>query len=617
MLGRSFVDRFRSAQRSGGPLALFAEDEAGFLAAVTEEPDALEQALDEAIAAPAAPIAELLPGSFASAACTRDGGVVVCDERFASWLAAWSIEDGGVVPPDETAPRLALLVKDDTGRPVAVASGCAAACRGWPLSPDVRRAIDNGTAYYALLAFRPVEDGIQRAASALRFTGAETRLVAALAETGNLKDAAMRVGIAYESARKLVAGAMAKAGAPRQTELVRAVLHVAAGELLPPSGIDRLFADLFALTLRQARIARGIAHGLTRADVAVTLGVSEHAVKTDLKLVYLACAIEHAVDLARVVAEVEALAGLATACDVMISTGAAEAEPLRLIPRRWADGRIAFADHGPADGVPLVIVHASATGRSISPRLIAALQAEGLRPIAFDRAGFGLTDWVEVCPYKALTHDLDDLLEAIGAGPAVLLVRGVPGAAVTAASVLPDRIAGAVVLNPDPPVEFDRRRRGMMGAGRALFFDRPWLGEKMATLLSQRTSAVAIERLLRQSVAGSAIDLAVLDDPAELGAMIRSLRQCALGMRGFLGDMRTQSSRMRATPIADGSHWTLVVGERDPLYYFPLSEDYWRSTLPGVRIDRIPDGGRWLHATHSAVVARACRAVAERSCLLS
>ncbi len=613
MRASRFLDRFRTAQRDGTSLLAFADDSDGFLDAVIHEPEALGEAIDEALAAPVAPIAELVPGSFASAACDRDGHIVIADASFSDWLDTWSTADASLAPPSRTSAHLALLVKDDSGRPVAVASGGAAAVKGWPITADVRRALDRGEAEFALLAFRPADAGIGRAARAHRFTPAETRLVSALAETGNLRDAAAALGIGYETARKLVASAMTRAGAARQTELIREVLRIAAGELAPPSGIDRLFGDLFGLTLRQAMIARGIAHGHMRAEVARSLNISDHAVKSDLKAVFVACGVEYAVDLARVVAEVDALAGLAAACDIVLSAGVAEAEPLRLIARAWTSGRIAVADHGPPEGVPVLLVHATSLARAISPRLIAALQARGMRPIAFDRAGFGLSDAVDACPYRALSHDVDELCATLELGPVLLLSRGVPGATVTAAGVLPDRVVGGVLLNPDPPVELDQRRKGMMGAARALFYDRPWLAERMARLLSQRTSEAAIAKLMRQSVAESPIDLGVLDDPAELAALVRGGRQCALGMRGFLADMQAQSEGKRATPLNDGSNWTILVGERDPLYAFDPTERYWRKTLPGVTVERIAEGGRWLHATHSAQVADALLTLARRA----
>jgi pimeloyl-ACP methyl ester carboxylesterase len=162
------------------------------------------------------------------------------------------------------------------------------------------------------------------------------------------------------------------------------------------------------------------------------------------------------------------------------------------------------------------------------------------------------------------------------------------------------------LLGPDPPAELDRNRSGLMGAGRALFYDRPWLAEGVAKLLSQRTSSASIGKLMRESVAGSPVDLAALDDPEEMATIVRAGRQCALGMRGFLNETLTQGGGGRAVALPDGSGWTIVYGEQDPLYTFEHAREHWQATLPGVRLVPVEQGGRYLHLTHGALVAQLC-----------
>ena len=252
-------------------------------------------------------------------------------------------------------------------------------------------------------------------------------------------------------------------------------------------------------------------------------------------------------------------------------------------------------------------------GRSISLRFIAQLQARGLRPIIFDRAGYGLTDFVEGDPYRTVTHDLADILDALNCPTALILSRGLASGAVTAAAALPERIVGGVLLGPDPPAELDRMRSGMMGAGRALFYDRPWLADGLARLLSRRTSSESIARLMRESVAGSPVDLAALDDPEEMAIIARAGRQCALGMRGFLNETLTQGSGARAVPLPDGSAWTIAYGTEDPLYRFEDAAAHWNATLPGAAIVPVEKGGRFLHLTHGETIAGLCADVLKRT----
>lgn len=585
---------------------LFADDVEGFSAAITETPDAFAEAIDLAVSRVEGSTAELIHGSFASAACDASGSILVADESFRGWLGGADPMASFVRPIRDGEPHLSMIAQDRSGRPVAIASGDTRAAASWPLADEVRAALASGKAGYALVAFRPDQAGWLRAARAHGFTRSEARLISALAREGELRAAASASGITYETARKIVASAMAKSGASRQTDLVREAMRIAAGDLRAPGNIDRLFADLFDLTMRQARVAHGIAAGGTRTDVAAALRMSEHAVKSDLKTVYVACGVESAVDLTRIVSEVDALAGLATACDIVFSVGRADNEPLRLIPRSWAPGRIAVADHGPDSGFPVVIIQANTMGRAISLPFIADLQAQRLRPIIFDRAGYGLTDYVEGDPYRSVTHDLEDVLDALECEQALLLSRGLAAGTVTAAAALPERIVGGVLLGPDPPVELDRNRSGMMGAARAIFYDRPWLSESVARLLSRRTSSEAIERLMRESVASSQVDLDALDRPEEMATIVRAGRQCALGMRGFLNEMLTQSGGGRAMPLADGSNWAIVHGRHDPLYQFEDSRAHWEAVLPGVRLVPLEDGGRYLHLTHGKLVAEIC-----------
>lgn len=600
-----FLERFRNIERSASPLSLFADDAEGFAAAVEEDPVGLGEALEVAARRIEGSTADVVAGSFASAACDADGRIVVAETSFRNWLGIDDEVQAAVRPPSRGEPHLVLVIKDRSGRPAAIASGDRAAAARWPLDDAVREALEAGRAAFAVLAFRPDAAGWSRAARAHGLTPAESRLVAALATSGDLQEAAAQVGIAYETARKLLASAMDRTGSARQTDLVRTVMRLAAGDLRTPGNVDRLFAELFALTLRQAQVARILAGGVTRSQAARAMGISEHAVKADLKHVYVACGVASAVDLARIVAEVDALAGLSTACDIVIDHGT-EPDHLRIVPRQWAPGHIAVVDHGPRGGAPVVILHSTTMGRAISARFVAALQAAGLRPIIFDRAGFGLTDFIEGDPFRTFARDAEAVLDALDCPTAILLSRAMAMSAVTAAALLPERFTGGVLLNPEPPAALDRKLRGMMGAARTIFYRQPWLAERVARLLSQRTDSESIAKLMRESVAGSEVDLRVLEDPEELAIAVRSGRQCALGMRGFLNELTWHASGNVAAPLVSGLRWSILHGECDPLFDFSDGEPYWRETLPGVRAECVSGGGRYLHLTHPTHIADAC-----------
>ncbi len=600
----AFLDRFRRADRDDALLDILVDDHDGLFAAIAEAPDDVLAAATAAVAR-AGPPADPHADSFASAACDGDGRVIVADRRFREWL-------GGVDPLAAVVraiaadrPSVSAIADDASGRPVAVAAATLAVARRWPLAADVRAALDGGRCSFAVIAFRPDGSAWDQAARAYGLSRQESRLAAELARRGELKAAALATGVAYETARKLVASAMRKTGSARQTDLVRRILAAAAGDVRTPEGSMRLFADLFGLSLRQASLAQAVAHGATRDVAAHSVGASSESAKAELKIVFQACGVANAVDLARIAAEVDALAGLATACSVEIAPRgeATDPEPLRLIARQRAPGRIAVTDHGPPRGRPLLMFHAAVGGRHQPRRLVAALQFAGWRPIAFDRPGFGLTDMIagarpDRCPFVEAGRDAAEIAEALGLDRLTLFGRTASAATLAAAAAMPDRIAGGILVAPDPPAHLDQRHAGMMGRGKALFFGSPTLATAFAGILSRRTSSAQIARMQRHSVAGSAIDEAAIDDPETCADIVRASRQAALGMQGFLAELQAHGRGARPTPLADGRQWRVLAGARDPLYDFGPCAGFWRETLPGAGIEMVADGGRWLHLTH-------------------
>lgn len=602
----AFLERFRTADREDALLDAMAEDAEGLMAAIAEEPDALLAAA-QAASHVQGPPADLHPESFASAACDALGRLVVADARFAEWLGALQPMAAVVSQVMAGRPFVSAIADDRSGRPVAVAAAARAAALRWPLAPDVRAALASGAADYAVIAYRPSGGAWDQAAQAFGLTRQETRLATALAMSGDLRAAATQTGIAYETARKLMQTAMRKVGVTRQAGLVQRVLAAAAGDLRAPDALAPLVAEVFAITMRQARLALTVAQGAQREEAGAVLGMSAHAVKSEMKVVFQACGVASAVDLARVLAEVAALAGLARACNVEML--GAPGEALRMVARATRPGCIALADHGPARGKPLLMFHAAVGGRHLPRALVQALQAAGWRPISFDRPGFGLSEMLPGDPFANAADDAADLLDALGIDEVTILARTAAAAGLTAARALGGRVIGGVLVGPEPPAALDTQWVGMMGRGKALFFGRHAFAEVFARILSQRTSSEMIERMQRKSVRGSAVDEAVLDDPDVLADHIRASRQAALGMAGFLAEMQAHGAGATPPALPDATHWIVLAGARDPLYDFAIAADFWATVLPGAEQRVLADGGRWLHLTHTQAVVAALDAV--------
>ena len=600
-----FFESLRQAELRDEVLLPFADDIDGYEAASDAEPEAIEAFICEAGGRGRGTVAELDRNAFASAAANADGQVVIADKKFASWLNDADLTDRIVGQASGPRPRVMIVASSVSGRPVAVASARGLSTLNWPLDDRVSKALTTGRATHALLAFTPRIDTWATVAETFALTPSEARLLAALARTGDLRDASTSLNIAYETGRKLIAAAMRKTGSTRQTELVRFALQLAAGSIMPPAGADGIFAELFDLSVRRARIARRVANGETRDQAAKALKISAAQAKADLKAVYVACDVSTAVDLSRLVAEVDALAGLAEACDVQLFGNEIRAEPLRLLRRRIRPGRIAFADHGPPSGFPILIFHTTTGGRAQSPKLLRTLVQNGYRPVVIERPGYGLTDMLGGQCWAAAAADVGEVLDELNVAAAVILARGGAQPAVVTAAVLHNRINGVVLIGPDPPVHLDRSRRGMMGRTKAMIYNNPRMLDALSILLSQRTSSTAIERMLRSSVQGSDIDLAVCDDPSEMAALVRGGRQSAQGRVGFVAE-HSALSRADALPsIKDAASWTVLFGAGDPLFNASDAELYWRKQLPECQFEIVANGGRFLHVTHTSLVLKA------------
>lgn len=591
----------------------FVDDPAGFGAAIDEHPDALADIIARGGESAQATVADFRTDAFACAGALADGTVMVADQRFANWLRNPD-NLGPIIGKLATRPQVTTITYDNSGRPVAVAAATASNGQLWPISPVVQQAIDSGRATHIVLALSPGDDCWHAAARTCGLSPSELRLLQRLAVDGDLRAASSAIGIAYETGRKLVASLLRKTGSARQADLIRFALTVAAGAIAPPRFADATFADLFGLRLRQAQLARAITSGSMRKAAASHIGVSGARAKNDLKACFAACGVTSVVDLSRIMAEVDALSALAEACDVtFLGAGPAagprasnaSSDPLRLIPRANASGRIALADHGPPNGRPVLIFHTTTGGRAQSPTLLAALRQAGFRAIVIERPGYGLTDFVDGDIWEAAARDVGFVLDTLRIDRAAILARGGAQAAVVTAASLGERISGGVLLGPDPPVDLDSARSGMMGRAKGWVYDTPAMLAPFAAILSRRTSAQQIASMMRASVRGSAVDEGICDDPAEMEALVRGGRQSAFGMRGFVADHAAQGSRRALPRIVDGSRWSVLFGAGDPLFCAADGEQYWRSLITGCAFVQVAGAGRFLHVSHAGRVCAA------------
>lgn len=542
----------------------------------------------------------LNPDGFASAVCDAEGAILFADPRFGQWgLPGVGAQLDRL--PGASGIRIALLCASD-GRTKIAAVAPAAQTVDWPMRDMVRARLAGQFAVLVCVPLTEIDPTRSAFARALRLTGLEARVVGGLVRTGDLRSAARQAGVEYETARTSTKAAMRKAGARRQGELVGLCLRLQAGEPATREALARALGQLFAISRRQAEIAMLVADGGTRREAADAAGVSEHVVKSELKTVFAALRVASVAALSITVHEVSILARVAMATSM--EDGAPAPEPLRLIPRIGREGRIALVDHGPRGGLPVLILHTATTSRHNPQCFIRALQSGGLRPIAIDRPGFGLSGMVAGDYLAQSARDLADILDTLGIERACILARGAAMVLARFAASWPERIIRAVAINPEPPPGADRRRSGMIGAIKSMVYAQPWLTGRLAMYLSRNASASIVERLTIKALEGSEADMAVLRDPEVMAAYVRATQHSALqGGAGFRAVATTEP--FEPVPgVEDGRAITILCGAQDPLYNAADALPRWEAAWPGCAVVIVPDAGRLVHFQKPELVAR-------------
>lgn len=537
----------------------------------------------------------------------RDGQPLFEDERFGRWLD--SIEVAHAAEDwlrGNRQPRLAVASTRE-GATTVVLLGRASDAENWALPEGARKPLDTGVV--VAVAYRPFEDREmgERACRSWRLTPLEARIVLGLISAGDLLEGARRANAGYETARKALKLALRKAGAQRQADLVR-LLHAAVGggdlQLSQASALGHALD----LTTRCAGAAVLLALGLTRAEAAATLQVSEHAIKDDLKLLFERFRLRSSTDLSRLITEAAVLLGLPANPNLAVDGSWSALRPLRFVNRSGEMGRIALSDFGPASGEPTLLFHSATTGSLLDRGLVRALHRRGLRPMAIERPGFGLTDAPERGSQDTALNDVLTVIEAFGLKRVRILARGGEKVALELARRHPDLVARAVLINPYMPWKPDGRWDGLLNYAKRTFVHHPDLIEPVATFLVQRANPKVIERLTRQSLSGSAPDTALLQNPEAVEDYVESTRLC--GLRTTWGFVHEQREFLAWSPprLEEASNWTRIVGEHDVLYGGRDSDRLWLSILPGHHCLRVPDGGRFVHASHPDLVAEATAA---------
>lgn len=565
----------------------------------------------------------LSPESLAAALVDASGRLVAASMVFAAEKAEAHIDPAIVSRVLRTGQTCVVPVAAETENgqvdPAIFAYGAPSQASSWILPREIRDRPELAGGHVVILAtitsLRATP--LKAACETFGLTGLQTRVAMATMRCGTIKQAAAQLGISYDTAREALSEAMRRAGVDRLPALVANLASLAFGVLPQGAGVP-LLEDIWGLSPRQAALAGLIAEGLPREAAARSLGMSQASAKKELVRIYEGLGVSSAAALARTVVEAQALSCTTAATRGYVALAHEHAEPLRMMPRE--DGsRIAWSDYGPASGKPLLVVHSSMTSRPVSRRLVAALQAQGCRPIAIDRPGFGMSDPLvgiepgKHDPFAAAVPDVLSVCRKLRIASLDIVARGGAQHVLALADAAPELLDRVVLVNPDPHTEEHGRRSGPLGAVKEAYFRNPRLVAVMARLIAAHLTPERLARMMERSFASSPPDKEALRDPQVLSDYYRAVRMFAAGrVAGYVNEQIAMATATRPQPRPACDRWAVVIGEHDTLHDPGDVRAYWQGILPGAAFVDAAGAGRLLALSDPQRVARILSAIPPR-----
>lgn len=445
---------------------------------------------------------------------------------------------------------------------------------------------------------------------AFGLTDLQTRVAIGLVRTGDVRGAAQQAGVSYQTARKVAFDAMRRIGAPRITAFIERLVRLSFGVWPQGEAGAAELADVWGLSARQASLALRIAEGLTRAEAAAAANISEATAKKELEVVFQVMGVHSAGGLARAVTEARALAVITDVTNGEAQLYSDRVEPLGLFQR--PDGsQVAYSDYGPRSGSPVLVLHSSSASRPAPSRLVAALQAQGFRPLSLDRPGFGLTDphpdraRGRADPFGAAVDDVRLFLKHLKLPRIDILGRGGAQVAVAMAGAAPELMGRVLLVNPDPASASHSRRRGPVGALQEAYMRNPDLIEGLVKLVVSNLSGKQSLRIMLKAVENSPLDAATFSDPRNLADYQRGFRLFATGRTaGYIAE-QSAIHHWTCPPLSGAGHWRVLLSRHDFLHDPQRTFEVWREILPDARIDWVEDASRLMVMSHPDLVAKA------------
>jgi len=263
------------------------------------------------------------------------------------------------------------------------------------------------------------------------------------------------------------------------------------------------------------------------------------------------------------------------------------------------DGRrLGYAQYGASAGHPVFYLHGLPGSRLECQLVQATALAAGIRVIAPDRPGYGLTEPRHDASLTAWTADVSGLADALDIDAfTVIGVSGGAPCALACAYALPARVQRVGLVAGLGPVHEVALRRDMPASVRLAFY----LANNMPQLFNSAVGwpVVRLARLnpvlLIQLIArlNGSPDREILLDPDTLAAFTRSIRACfEQGSRGSLYDLQVfrRPWAFNLRDIHQPVHLWHGTGDR----VVPVSHsEYVHARLQNSVLDLVPGAGHF------------------------
>ena len=262
------------------------------------------------------------------------------------------------------------------------------------------------------------------------------------------------------------------------------------------------------------------------------------------------------------------------------------------------DGRtLGYAEYGDAGGRPIVVFHGTPGCRLQAQVAHAPALARGIRIVAPDRPGQGLSTRLPGRRIADWRHDVRELADALGLSRfAVIGISGGGPHAAACAWGLPARITRAGIVSGVAPPDGPRIGQGLPRAGRLAFhlvLGTPWLVRCVMALGALGARRFPEGMFERARALASPADQPILRRPEIAAVLSGSLREAfRQGGQGVADDLLllTRPWTFRLDEIRVPVR--LWHGEADDMVPVAMGR-YLARAIPNCRAEFIPGGGHY------------------------